>query len=216
MKVSIEGNIGCGKSTLLSALKNVYEREVKDMYIFEEPLEEWNTALTKFYEDKQRWSFLNNTNVLLSYSAIKTLVDRLFSGKQSSEGMLITERSPWTCRRVFTELARDNGDMCDLEMSVFQRVFDQISWTPDVVVYLQMPPTTCLERIRVRGRTFEKEIGIRYLEELHEKHERLMDEFRGRDLCIFVIDATKPQDVVLKEVLDVIDVLRKTCAHKQS
>jgi deoxyadenosine/deoxycytidine kinase len=199
MKVSIEGNIGCGKTTLLCGL-DLALQDCNGTYVYQEPLEEWKDALTMYYADPKRWSFLNNTNVLLSYSAIKASIDN----DDPKFRMLITERSPHTCKRVFTELARDLGNMTDLEMNVFDKVFEQIAWAPDAVIYLRMSPTLCAERIKLRGRGFEAEMSPDYLVGLHEKHEKLMEEFGCLKRRVFVVDAEKTKEELLDEVMAII------------
>ena len=92
MKITIEGNLASGKSTLVMRLQ-----EWSRIPTFLEPVDKW-TLLCKFYEDPKRWSFTFNTEVLISMSKWK-----------HNDYQSIYERSPLSCRHVFTQLHVDSG-----------------------------------------------------------------------------------------------------------
>ena len=59
-----------------------------------------------------------------------------------------------------------------LDASV-DRLIEQVpALRVDAVVYMRTDPSTCMERVRSRGRFEEASIQLDYLEQLHERHER--------------------------------------------
>ena len=56
---------------------------------------------------------------------------------------------------------------------------------PDLLVYLQASIPTLVNQIKVRGRDFEKDIDIKYLEELNDSYEKWISSYNlGRVLII--------------------------------
>lgn len=181
MKISIGGSIGCGKSTILDRLK-------KDGYaVFFEPLDEWK-HLPKFYENKERWSFTFQMEVLNSFQKLK----------HEGEQCVVCERSPWESYHIFSKMLLENGCMTPGEFELFERLYDKLAWKPDLFIYLRTTPETCQERIRKRERPCETSIDIEYLKRLHEKYEALYA--RG----IVCVDANRTVDEVYKDVVTII------------
>lgn len=178
MKISIGGSIGCGKSTLLDLLK-------KDGYtVFFEPVDEWK-HLHKFYEDKKRWSFTFQMEVLNSFQQLK-------------QEDIICERSPWESYHIFSKMLLENGCMTPGEFELFEGLYNKLAWKPDIFIYLRTTPETCRERILKRQRPCETNIDIAYLKSLHEKYEALYA--RG----IVCVDANRTVDEVYKDVVKII------------
>lgn len=78
--------------------------------------------------------------------------------------------------RLFAQLNLDDRQLA---------IYDEVERTivghvraPDVVIYLYDTVASCLDRIRRRGRHFEKEITTDFLAELSGAYERLLDDWR--------------------------------------
>ena len=183
MRVSFGGSIGSGKSTVLNLLE-------RDGYnVFFEPIDKWN-HLSKFYEDKKRWSFTFQIEVLNSFVQCP------------KQGFVLSERSPWESSQIFTKMLVENGDMTIDELELFNKVYDNISWKPDVFIYLRTTPEICMQRIINRNRNCESTIDLPYLKSIHDLYEKLYE----RDHLI--IDANK-------SVLDVYDEVTRALATLQ-
>ena len=107
MKIVIDGNIGCGKTTLIKTLNDEYR-----LPIFLEPLHKWDTLLSCFYKDPYKWAFPFNLEVLTSFHEWK-----------ANEFSAIYERSPMSCRHVFTELNHEMGHIHPEELKIFDKIW---------------------------------------------------------------------------------------------
>lgn len=183
MRISIEANIGAGKTTLIQSIGSVL-----DIPIYLEPVEEWRDWLQLFYTDPQRWGFTFNLNALMSFTNVP--------GEQS----VLVERSPVSCHHVFTALQHTSGHINDPEYTLFKKVYNAVSWTPDVVIYLKTDPRICLERMRKRDRESERNINLEYLEAIHTRHEELFAADPHYQQLI-VIDGNRDADTVFADVL---------------
>ena len=192
MKISIDGNIGGGKSTLLTKLC----QELR-LPVFLEPIQDWNEWLTLFYKDNARWGMSFNLSVLMS-----------FSKWCNNNFLALYERSPLANRYIFSEIQCDQGTMNTLEIELYNKIYDELSWIPDVVIYIKTTPEVTQERIKIRGRECENTVPLEYLKAVHDKYEKLygttsqLDEkYSGKKHCkIITIDGNRPFDEVYIDV----------------
>lgn len=187
MRISVEGNIGCGKSSLLAQLS-------KQWSVFEEPVGTWQTILELFYAAPQRWSLAMNLQALASFV-------RVPEGDQ----LVITERSPLSCKEVFARLATDERNMCEKEWQLFCDIYDKAAWTPDVIIYLSAPVTTVLHRIQQRNRAGEENISQDYITKVQSAHNGMLRKFRGEK---HVVDACQSAEDVCSRVTDILEAYR--------
>ena len=158
-KIVIEGNIGSGKSTII-------QRLCQDLCIpvFLEPLDDWKEWLTLFYQDPERWGMSFNTHVLLTFSKWK---DNQFPA--------FYERSPVSNRFVFTSIQHQQGKMQDIELKLFESIYDNIAWTPDLIIYIKTDPEVSMERMIKRGRQCEMGVPLEYLKAVHDRYEAILN-----------------------------------------
>lgn len=189
MKISIEGGIACGKSTLLSNLQ-----QQTRLPVFLEPIWTW-TFLDKFYKDQKRWGFTFNLQVIMS----------MFKWKNNTYDSLY-ERSPLSCRHVFTQLQYDSGFLTKDELDLFDSVLKTFSWDQDAIIYIKTNPNTCFQRMHHRNRDCEEHVELKYLEDLHEKHECMIEWIRNnkKDIKIFTVDGNLGVEEVYNSVLEVL------------
>lgn len=180
-KISIEGNIGSGKSTVISRLCTDLR-----IPVFLEPVEEWKEWLTLFYQDPSRWGLSFNLQVLLSFHKWK-----------NNNFPAIYERSPISNRYVFTALQHEQGRMNDLELKMFESIYDQLAWTPEATIYIRTDPAVSMERMHTRGRDSEKGVPLEYLTAVHNKYEEVLKNKKN----VVVVDGNRPQDEVYQDVL---------------
>jgi deoxyadenosine/deoxycytidine kinase len=169
--ISLDGNIGAGKSTLLNKL-----RELPNVKVIDEPVGVWEkyvndgkNLLELFYEDKSRWAYT------FQNAAIITRLQNIQNTMKENPGydIFVTERSILTDKYVFADMLHNSGSMNDLEWSLYNTWFD--TYGKDVivtgVVWLDVDPDTCIERIRTRNRKGEEEIPLEYLHALEKQHQ---------------------------------------------
>jgi len=177
MIVVIDGNIGCGKSSLLDALS------AQGHVVHKEPIEMW--PLKEFYADRKRWALTLQVAVLDSLKAC--------------DG--IHERCPESSFAVFWDLLRDQVQT--FEDSIVTSLHDNITWSPDLYVYLRSTPEECFKRIQLRGQDGDSHVTLEYLRLLHDKYEEF---FKNRPHVL--VDADRPFDEVLLSVSTRCHLLR--------
>ena len=177
---SLEGNIGAGKSTIVDILKHKYETEPAKYFgalsgskivFMKEPVDIWTSIcdsetgesiLEKFYKDPKTYAFafqvmVYNTHLEAFRKVVRENPDCV---------LLICERSIDAGRHIFAEMLRDDGMIDEVCFKVYQNLFDSTSseFPLDAILYLDVEPETCLERIGKRSREGEGNIPLEYLE----------------------------------------------------
>ena len=191
--ICIVGLIGAGKSTLTERLALRYG--VKPYYENTE-----NPLLPYFYKDMSGYSFLLNVSLLDERYAQQEWIHSLGEGGVCDK--LIYEDL------IFCELLLKNGMMTKQQYDVYVRVFQRKlnkSKKPDVVVYLKVDPEVALERIRKRGREWEKDITLEYLVELAVAYDKWILKLATR-FTIITFDWNSSLD--LEEVVNLIEMER--------
>lgn len=155
--VAIEGVIGVGKTSLVERLA-----ERLGARIVLEQVEE-NPFLASFYKDSERFAFQAQIFFLLSrYKQQKTI------GQADMFHELIISDYMFAKDRIFANLNLD-----DQELVLYERLASLLEKTavqPDLVLYLQARTDVLLQRIKHRGRQFEKRISNEYIEMLNEAY----------------------------------------------
>jgi deoxycitidine kinase len=181
---SIEGNIGSGKSTLIRRLRARYGSQC---ICLTEPVPQWNTIIdsktgkTKlqlFYENMKENAF--SFQIMAFTTRIHTLMASI---KAYSNRIIITDRSIFTDRYVFAPQLYEDGMISDTDYQIYCKLFDEFSKNiPEInFIYLKCSPEKCRFRIEKRGNEEEQNIPIEYLEKLHEKHERWLNQVKQKN-----------------------------------
>ncbi len=173
--ISVAGNIGSGKSSLTGLLAQKfnwlpYYESVAD-----------NPYLSDFYGDMTRWSF----NLQIYFLAHRFKIHKDLTEKP---GSVIQDRSIYEDVEIFAKNLHKLGKMSDRDYDTYTNLFEDMTaylQPPDLLVYLQASIPTLVNQIKVRGRDFEKDIDIKYLEELNDSYEKWIAGYNlGRVLII--------------------------------
>ena len=165
--IAVAGNVGVGKSTLTRLLSE---------YLCWEPFFEAvddNPYLADFYKDMRTWSF---------HSQIYFLSRRLGHHGQIIErpGTVIQDRCVYEDAEIFAQNLYLQGHMTERDWQSYwdlYRTVITILPPPDLVIYLQASVPVLRERIRLRGRDYEQEIGTDYLTQLNELYDSWVEGF---------------------------------------
>ena len=182
--VAIAGNIGVGKSTLTALL-----REQLDWEPFFEAVKD-NPYLADFYADMQRWSF---------HSQIYFLSRRLRHHWQLLQrtNSVIQDRTVYEDAEIFARNLYQQGLMVERDYRSYCELYEVVTAVlppPDLIVYLRASVSTLQERIRRRGRPYEQNIAMTYLEQLNQLYEEWID---GFSLCPVLSVPSDDLDFVL-------------------
>lgn len=190
--IAVAGNIGVGKTTLSSLLSQRLQWEP-----FLEGVAD-NPYLADFYEDMEKWSF---------HSQVFFLARRLRHHRQLLErpNSVIQDRTVYEDAEIFARNLYIQEHMSERDYATYTELYRAVTAIlppPNLVIYLRASVPTLLERIRRRGRTFEKHITEQYLEQLNQLYE---DWFQHFVMCpVLTIPADRLDYVANQDHLDYV------------
>lgn len=199
MHIAVAGNIGSGKTTLTRLLAKHYGWKPH----FEDVDD--NPYLNDFYEDMQRWSF--NLQIYFLNSRFGQIVDIRRKGDT-----VIQDRTIYEDAHIFAPNLHIMGLMSTRDFNNYLNLFTLMSsliQPPDLLIYLRGSVPTLVSQIQKRGRDYEKNIRLDYLQRLNERYEAWIETYTLGKMLIIEVDnmnfADKPED--LRYVINKIDAL---------
>ncbi len=162
--VAVAGNMGAGKSSLVEWLRQRY-----GMVPYFEPNEE-NPYLADFYGDMKRWAMSSQLFFLIKRFQIHRAITKAASGGS----IVVQDRTIYEDAEVFAAHLHDRGLIDDRDYRVYRDLFDTLCEEirpPDLMIYLRCPLKTLVQRIRKRGRSFERNLSRSYLASLERLYE---------------------------------------------
>uniref|UniRef100_A0A6C0I3G0 Deoxynucleoside kinase domain-containing protein n=1 Tax=viral metagenome TaxID=1070528 RepID=A0A6C0I3G0_9ZZZZ len=173
--VSLEGNIGAGKSTLLESLKGEFDPTI---LILQEPVDIWTsirdpatdeTVIQCFYRDPAKYAF---SFQVLAYATRLSLLRKMIADHPECR-MIICERSLDADKHIFAKMLHEDGMIDEVQYKIYETFFNEFSasFALDGIIYLDVDPTICHERVAIRNRDGEEGISLDYLYRCREFHE---------------------------------------------
>ena len=197
MHIAVAGNIGSGKTTLTELLSKHYKWEAHY-----EDVEE-NPYLDDFYNEMQRWSF--NLQIYFLNSRFNQVIDIRNSGKN-----VIQDRTIYEDAYIFAPNLHAMGLLTSRDFENYINLFNLMQGfiqAPDLLIYLRGSISTLVEQIQKRGRPYENNIRLDYLNRLNERYEAWINEYDKGKLLIINVDKNKfpEQPEHLGEIIGKID-----------
>lgn len=150
-----------------------------------------------------RWSF----NLQIYFLAHRFQIHKEINEKQRS---VIQDRSIYEDVEIFANNLHKLGKMDVRDYQTYRNLFHEMTYylkPPDLLVYLKADIRTLINQITMRGRDFEKNIDIKYLEELNRSYDEWISNYKhGLNLTVNTddIDFVHSEND-LKFVLDSIE-----------
>lgn len=169
--IAVEGVIGVGKTSLAKLLAERFGSRL----VLEEVEE--NPFLEEFYSDMRGFAFQTQIFFLLSrFRQQQTLLQRdLFSSRVATDYIFAKDR-------IFA-----NINLSDKELGLYERLIvlmEKEIPRPDAVVYLQANTDFLMERIKARGRGYEKGMPRDYIDVLNRAYNYFFSHYDETPLII--------------------------------
>lgn len=175
--IAIEGVLGVGKTSFAKQLS----QDLSAKLVLEEV--DNNPFLDKFYKDMKSNALQTQLFFLLNRAKQQEPLAQLdlFSRKIVADYLIEKDR-------IFAYITLDENEL-GLYEKVYKAVVDEGELLkPDLVVYLQAGVDVLMERIKKRGRGFEKGISKEYIFNLSQAYNHYFTHFTGGSLVIVNTD----------------------------
>ena len=193
--IAVEGPIGVGKTSLAERLADEFGSSLLLEQVDENPF------LERFYQNPREAALSTQLHFLLHRT--KQLQEfkqaDIFSPVRVADFLIEKDR-------LFAQVTLNSS-----EYELYEQIYSHLTIdapTPDLVVYLQAPIEVLLQRIRKRGRGYERLIESAYLEQLNEAYAKFFYDY-GNAPCLIVnaseidfINNEKDYQQLLHEILN--------------
>lgn len=189
MHIAVSGNIGSGKTTLTGLLAKHYGWNAEYEQVDDNPY------LDDFYREMQRWSF--NLQIFFLNSRFRQVKEIRESGRD-----VIQDRTIYEDAHIFAPNLHAMGLMPSRDYENYLSLFglmESFIQPPDLLIYLRASISTLVGQIQRRGRDYENNIRIDYLNRLNERYEAWISTYDKGKLLIIDVDNNKfpenPEDL---------------------
>lgn len=193
--IVVEGPIGVGKTSLAQRLADEFGSSLLLEHVEDNPF------LERFYQNPreaalstQLYFLLRRTKQLQEFKQTD-----IFSPVRVADFLIEKDR-------LFAQITLNAS-----EYELYEQVYSHLTIDapkPDLVVYLQAPVEVLIQRIRKRGRGYERLIEAVYLEQLNDAYAKFFYDYEDAP-CLIVnaseidfINNDKDYDQLLREILN--------------
>jgi len=176
--IAIAGNMGAGKSTLVDFLARTY-----GVVPFYEPNDE-NPYLADFYRDMKGWAFQSQLYFLANKFRLHQELDR-------QPGVVALDRTIFEDAEIFATALHQMRKISRRDWQTYQSFYSAILDAirpPDLMIYLRCSMRTLRQRIRLRGRTMERDVPHAYLKRLDRLYEQWIASYDMSDVLVLETD----------------------------
>ncbi len=198
--IAIEGVIGAGKTSLAKMLSE----KLNALLVLEQPDE--NPFLRDFYKDRKRFAFQTQLYFLLS--RFKQQEDfpqpDLFHHRIVADYLFQKDK-------IFASINLD-----DREFRLYEKIVNILEpriLKPDIVIYLQSSINKLMRNIKIRNRSYEKDISETYVADLNEAYNRFFFSYKATPLLVVnndKLDFVKNEEHFIKLYNSIIEPFQGT------
>ena len=178
LHIAVAGNIVAGKTTLVTKLSRHYGWEAQFEAVDNNPY------LADFYDDMSKWAFPLQIYFLHSrFNQVREI--------RENTRDIIQDRTIYEDAHIFARNLFENGYLSERD---FQNYFDlfksmtSLITPPDLLIYLRASIPRLIEQIGRRGRDYEANINIKYLETLNQHYEKWIQNYTAGKLIVVNVD----------------------------
>ena len=176
-RVGLIGVNGSGKTTLTNMLAKHYGWKK-----FLEPVDD-NPYIDDYYKDISRWAL--NLEVFFLKQRFKNLLEI-----EKSKETIIQDRTIFEGVYVFATNNKNMGNMDERDYDTYMGLFDsmmKVIKMPELMVYLRASVPHLVKNIQKRGRDYEQQMPIDYLQGINNLYDEFIyKKYKGKVLVIEV------------------------------
>lgn len=163
--IAVEGPIGVGKTTLTAAIAESFSfKQLRE-------ISSENPFLDQFYKDIEKWSFQTEMFFLCNrYEQLKQI-----NREYISKGISVVADYHVFKNMLFAQRTLDPADFKKYEE--IYRILTKDLPMPNIVISLSASLPVLLERIEMRGRSYEAAIDHQYLQQLSDDYRAYLPKF---------------------------------------
>lgn len=195
MFFGIAGLIGAGKSTLTAHLAETLGYKAAF-----EPVET-NPYLSDFYADIPRWAF--NMQIFLLTHRFAQHQEIVWDPAHRAGSGVVQDRTIYE-DTIFAKILYRDGLISQRDYDTYSNHFSLLKRYlvyPDALIYLRTTPEIARTRITSRGRPFEQDMPLDYLQKLHDGHEEYVAEMSRYTTIVTVNwDEFRPTTHVIERI----------------
>lgn len=186
--ISIVGSIGAGKSTIVERLQ-----KQTGWPLIGEKVDEWLCDpigqmdwLKKYYDNIELYSCCFQLNVLKTQIEAHNEIQQ--HAREKNAPYIFSERSSLDSLFVFMEHFVRTGVCSESELNTLMWLYIRMGcWVPSILVFVDVSPEKCLERIHKRRRDCESSIDLEYLKSLDSCYRDMIKVWSmsgGKVICV--------------------------------
>lgn len=185
--IAVAGNIGAGKTTLVQKLSAHYSWQAHLEAVDDNPY------LADFYQDMHKWAF--PLQIYFLHSRFNQVIE-----VKRSATPVIQDRTIYEDAFIFAQNLRNSGFLSERDFQNYFSLFKSMTALikpPDLLIYLRSSIEKLQRQIALRGRTYEQDIDVVYLEDLNQCYEHWIGNYQEGPLLVIESD---PLDFVQREI----------------
>lgn len=208
--IVVEANIAGGKTEMCNMLARFrQQRRKRECVVLFEPVDELSflTLLDRFQKEPKRWAA-----TFQMYALKERFRQHTYAAEIACNGTDVIQDRSIYADGCFAATAFNRGNMDDIEWEVYADTFGHMKRFlryPDLMIFLNVSPETCVRRATSRGREEELDtVTLEYFQQLHDQHIKLVNTF-GNFCRTLVIDWENFGGSKIAKISDKIDEMLK-------